>query len=473
MINNSDDKSMRMKEIINHLKENGFIFQGSEIYSGLANSWDYGPLGVLLKNNIKKTWWNFFIEKNPYNVGFDSSIIMKSKIWEVSEHLSKFNDPLIDCRQCKSRFRVDHLINHYFANINCDNWSNEKLEAYINEKNIKCIKCSSENWTKIRNFQLMFETYQGVLKEEKNKIFLRPETAQGIFINFKNVKDSCNKKIPFGIGQIGKSFRNEITPGNFIFRTREFEQMELEFFFVPKDKNDNTWFNYWLDKCWEFLGLVGLLQSENIKGKNHEKDQLAHYALATTDIEYNFPFGMSELCGVSNRGTYDLAKHSKGAGVNFQVQDPNTVVKKMVIPSVIEPSMGVERLLLALVCEAFTKRLLPKSDKARVVLKFNKKICPYQVAVMSLHKTKLGKQAYEIFEMLNQTQLRVIYEVAGDVGKSYAYQDGIGTMYCVTIDYDTETKRTVTIRDRDSTEQEVVKIDQLKEYLYNKLDIIC
>lgn len=465
-----NDKSM--KEIITHLKENGFIFQGSEIYSGLANSWDYGPLGVLLKNNIKKRWWIFFVEKNPYNVGLDSSIIMKSKVWEASGHLSNFSDPLIDCKQCKSRFRVDNLINYYFPNIECDNWTNEKLEIYINENYIKCIKCNSEDWTKIRQFQLMFETYQGVLKEEKNKIYLRPETAQGIFINFNNVKNSCNKRVPFGIGQIGKSFRNEITPGNFIFRTREFEQMELEFFFVPQDKDDATWFNYWVDQCKQFLSLVGLLNSKNIKFKNHDQNQLAHYALATTDIEYNFPFGMSELCGISNRGTYDLSKHSETSGVNFAVQDPNVTIKRIVIPAVIEPSIGVERLLLALICEAFTKEIL-KDGKARLVLKLNKNICPYQVAVLSLNKTKLGDKAYEIFEMLNKTQLRVIYEASSSVGKSYRYQDGIGTMYCVTIDYDTKTKGTVTIRDRDTTKQVIVKIDQLKKYLYDKLDIIC
>ena len=463
-------KNKSMKEIINHLKENGFIFQGSEIYSGLANSWDYGPLGVLLKNNIKKRWWEFFITKSKYNVGLDSSIIMNSKVWLASGHLNNFSDPLIDCKNCKLRFRADTLINNYYPNITLDGWDNKKLEIYINTNHIKCINCNNEEWTEIRQFQLMFETHQGVVKTEANKIYLRPETAQGIFINFNNVKNSCNKKIPFGIGQIGKSFRNEITPSNFIFRTREFEQMELEFFFIPKNKTDTTWFDYWVNECKIFIESLGLSNSKNINFKNHDKEQLAHYAQATTDIEYNFPFGMSELCGICDRGNYDLTQHSINSGIKLEIQDPNYSVKKMIIPSVIEPSMGVERLLLALICEAYTKELLDE-NKTRLVLKLHPSITPYQVAVIPLNKSKLGVEATIIFEMLKQTQLTVVYETATKIGKAYDYQDSIGTMYCVTIDYDTKSKSTVTVRNRDTRVQTTVEINQLKQYLYNELKI--
>jgi len=465
---NINDKSM--KAIINHLKENGFIFQGSEIYDGLANSWDYGPLGVALKNNIKKKWWTFFIENSKYNVGLDSSIIMNSKVWATSGHLSSFSDPLIDCKACKTRFRVDVLINHYYV-VNCDGWSNDQLESYIKENNIKCFTCHQENWTKIRQFQLMFESHQGVIKEDKNKIYLRPETAQGIFINFNNVKNSYNLKIPFGIGQIGKSFRNEITPGNFIFRTREFEQMELEFFFIPKDEKDSSWFDYWVNQCLAFMKDIGLSNKKNLNLKVQKNNQLAHYALATIDIEYNFPFGFNELCGICNRGNYDLTKHAQASKVKFEVQDPNFKTKKLVIPSVIEPSMGVERLLLALVCEAYTTEI--KDSKTRVILKLNKHIAPYHIAIIPLNKSKLGQQAYDIFEMLKQTQLRVVYEESAKIGKAYHYQDRIGTMYCITIDYETIKDNMVTIRDRDTTNQSRVKISELKQYLYAKLEIIC
>ncbi|WP_308149813.1 glycine--tRNA ligase [Spiroplasma sp. AdecLV25b] len=460
------------KEIIIHLKEKGFIFQGSEIYSGLANTWDYGPLGVKLKNNIKQQWWNFFVEKNQYNVGLDSSILMNSKVWTASGHLSNFSDPLIDCKSCKARFRADNLINVKRPDIIFDGWSSEKLEKFIVDNHIKCLKCNQEDWTSIRQFQLMFETHQGVIKDEHNKIYLRPETAQGIFINFNNVRKSVNQKIPFGIGQIGKSFRNEITPSNFIFRTREFEQMELEFFFIPQNQNDNTWFDYWVNQCKIFLASVGLSNSKNLSFKQHEPNQLAHYALATTDIEYNFPFGMSELCGICNRGNYDLTKHSESSGVKMEVQDPNVATKKMVIPSVIEPSMGVERLLLALICEAYTKEVLT-DGRQRIVLKLDKNIVPFQVAIMPSNKNKFGALATKIFDDLKYTQLKVIYETAANVGKSYRYQDGIGTMYCVTVDYATEEQGTVTVRDRNTTQQEIVPLSSLKKYLYNKLDIIC
>lgn len=460
------------KEIIIHLKEKGFIFQGSEIYSGLANTWDYGPLGVKLKNNIKQRWWDFFIEKNQYNVGLDSSILMNSKVWTVSGHLSNFSDPLIDCKICKARFRADNLINDTHPNITLDGWSNEKLEKFISDNKIKCLKCGKEDWTSIRQFQLMFETHQGVIKDNHNKIYLRPETAQGIFINFNNVRKSVNQKIPFGIGQIGKSFRNEITPGNFIFRTREFEQMELEFFFIPQNQKDNTWFDYWVNQCKIFLASVGLSNSKNLSFKQHESSQLAHYALATTDIEYNFPFGMNELCGICNRGNYDLTKHSESSGVKMEVQDPNVVTKKMVIPSVIEPSMGVERLLLALICEAYTKEVL-NDGRQRIVLKLDKSITPFQVAIIPSNKNKFGVLATKIFHDLKHTQIRVVYAYSTSIGKSYRYQDGIGTMYCVTVDYATEEQNTVTVRDRNTMQQEIVPLNLLKKYLYNKLDISC
>lgn len=451
-----------MKEIINHLKENGFIFQGSQLYGGLANSWDYGPLGVALKNKIKANWWNFFIKNSNYNLGLDSSILLNSQVWKASGHLQNFNDPLIDCKNCKSRFRADNLINHYFNELEVDGWNNEQLQEFINKEKIKCLKCQENNFTNVRQFQLMFETQQGSLQDAGNKLYLRPETAQGIFINFNNIKNTFNKKLPFGIGQIGKSFRNEITPGNFIFRTLEFEQMELEFFFDNKD--GTNWFNYWVEQVENFIKSLGL-EANSYRLKQHKKEELSHYALATTDIQYYFPFGWKELCGIANRGDYDLKAHSKHSNTSLVSKD--LITNENIIPYVIEPSMGVERLLLAIICESLTKET--KEGKERTVLKLNEKLVPYHVAISSLHKKKLGPKAYEIYKQLQNSNLDIIYEEKPNIGKVYNYHDSIGTLFCLTVDYDSENDNCVTIRHRDSTEQKRVKIKDLKTFIYKEL----
>lgn len=466
-----DKNDFSMKEIINHLKNFGFIFQGSEIYGGLANTWDYGHLGVVLKNKIKLAWWNYFIKNNQYNIGLDSSIFLNSKVWQASGHLDSFNDPLIDCKECKFRFRADNLIQHYFPDLNCDGWSFEKLDKFIFEKQLKCLNCHKFNFTKVRQFQLMFEINQGLISDEnnknnyENKLYLRPETAQGIFINFNNIKKAYNKKLPFGIGQIGKSFRNEITPGNFIFRTLEFEQMELEFFYSPLDNTD--WFNYWIKETEKFIELIGI-SKRNFQLRKHDKDELSHYSLATTDIQYHFPFGLKELCGVANRGDYDLLHHSKKSKTKFLMED--NINHKNVIPFVIEPSMGVERLLLAIICENLVRE--NKENKDRTVLKLNPLLAPYHVAIASLNKKKLGSKAQEVFSLLSNSLLDVILEQKSEIGKIYNYHDQIGTLYCITVDYQTEVDNTITIRNRDTMKQERVKISNIKNYLYQKLNII-
>lgn len=454
-----------MKEIINHLKDFGFIFQGSEIYGGLANTWDYGHLGTILKNKIKLAWWNHFIKNNQYNIALDSSILLNPKVWKVSGHLDSFNDPLIDCKECKSRFRADNLIQHYYPDVNCDGWSLDKLDAFIKEKQLKCLNCQKFNFTKVRQFQLMFETNQSTLQDQGTKLYLRPETAQGIFINFNNVKKAYNKKLPFGIGQIGKSFRNEITPGNFIFRTFEFEQMELEFFYSPSDKTD--WFKYWLAEIETFIQALGITK-DSYQLRMHNKDELSHYSLATTDIQYPFPFGTKELCGIANRGDFDLKQHSEASKAKFLVEDSET--HKQVMPLVIEPSMGVERLLLAIICESLIQQ--KDEDKKRIVLKLNSLLAPYHVAISSLNKKKLGTKAETVFALLSKSLLDVIFDQKSEIGKVYNYHDQIGTLYCVTIDYQTEQDNTVTVRDRDTMKQERVSIEDLKQYLYKKVNII-
>lgn len=456
-----------MKEIINHLKDFGFVFQGSDIYGGLANTWDYGHLGVVLKNKIKTAWWNYFIKNSQYNIGLDSSILLNSKVWKASGHLDSFNDPLIDCKDCKFRFRADNFIQHYFSDLECDGWSVEKLDDFIQEKQLKCLNCNKFNFTKVRKFQLMFETSQGIVtsNNQANKLYLRPETAQGIFINFNNVKKAYNKKLPFGIGQIGKSFRNEITPGNFIFRTLEFEQMELEFFYSPSDTID--WFKYWLSEMTKFVESLGLTKS-NYQLREHNKDELSHYSLATTDIQYQFPFGFKELCGIANRGDYDLVKHGEESKTNFTAQDEKT--NKSVSPLVVEPSMGVERLLLAIICESLIKEEI--DSKQRIVLKLNHLVAPYHVAVASLNKKKLGSKAQEVFSLLEKSLLDVIFDQKSEIGKVYNYHDQIGTLYCITIDYDSLIDNKVTIRDRDTMKQERIEISKVKEFLYQKLSIV-
>lgn len=460
------NNAFSMKEIINHLKDFGFVFQGSEIYGGLANTWDYGHLGVVLKNKIKLAWWNFFIKNSQYNIGLDSAILLNSKVWKASGHLDSFNDPLIDCKNCKFRFRADNLIQHYFPDLNCDGWSVEKLDAFIQEKQLKCLNCHQFNFTKVRQFQLMFEINQGLVQDQGNKLYLRPETAQGIFINVNNVRKAYNKKLPFGIGQIGKSFRNEITPGNFIFRTLEFEQMELEFFYSPEDKTN--WFEHWLTEVTNFIESLGITKA-SYQLRKHDQEELSHYSLATTDVQYQFPFGSKELCGVANRGSYDLTKHSEASKTKLLVED--SITNKPVLPLVIEPSMGVERLFLAIICEQLIRE--EQGEKKRVVLKLNSLLAPYHVAVASLNKKKLGAKAQEVFSLLAKSSLDVFFEQKSEIGKVYNYHDQIGTLYCVTVDYQSLEDQQVTVRNRDTMVQERVAINNLKGYLEQKLNLVC
>jgi len=451
-----------LDELVAHLKSTGFVFQGSEIYGGLANSWDYGPLGVELKNNLKKLWWDFFVRKSPYNVGLDSSIILNSKVWKASGHVDGFNDPLIDCKKCHSRWRADKLIEAKFPEVNAGEMNNQELEAFIKEHNITCPKCGSTDFTPIRQFGLMFKTNQGVLEDETSTVYLRPETAQGIFINFKNVQRTMRKKLPFGIGQIGKSFRNEITPGNFIFRTREFEQMELEFFYNPKDSAD--WFLFWVNQVEKFLEEEIMLSKDLYHLREHDPKELAHYSSRTTDIEFDFPFGRGELWGIADRGNYDLTQHSQGSSSDLNYLDPETNEK--IIPHVIEPSVGVERLILAILCQAFEVEKLENGERA--VLHLPYQLAPYQLAVMPLQK-QLSEQAYALYEdLLND--FSVVYDETGNVGKRYRRQDAIGTPFVITYDFDSNDDQKVTVRNRDSMVQERVAIADLRSYLADAIE---
>ena len=450
-------------EVVNHMKTSGFVYQGSEIYGGLANTWDFGPLGVELKQNIKNAWWKRFIQEDPNNVGIQSAILMNPNVWVASGHVGGFSDPLMDCKECKSRFRADQLIEEATHNeVSPNGWSNEEMENYIREHEIACPKCGAKNFTDIRQFNLMFKTFQGVTEDSSSEIYLRPETAQGIFVNFKNVQRTTRKKIPFGIGQIGKSFRNEITPGNFIFRTREFEQMELEFFCEPG--TDLEWFTYWKDFCVQFLKDLGL-DEQNIRLREHAKEELAHYSNGTSDIEYNFadPIGWGELWGIADRTDFDLKAHQTTSKQSLEYFDPETNEKY--IPYVIEPSVGVERLLLALMCEAYTVEELERDT--RVVLKLHPYLAPYKVAVLPLSK-KLQDKAGEVFNMLSK-HFACTYDENQNIGKRYRRQDAIGTPYCVTVDFDTMEDGCVTVRDRDTMEQERIKIEDLKDYIEKRI----
>ena len=444
-------------KIVNHAKVYGFVYPGSEIYGGLANSWDYGPLGVEMKNNVKKAWWNRFVSKCKYNVGLDSAIILNPRVWEASGHLATFSDPLIDCKYCKSRFRADKLIEEFDPSVKASVMSNEELEDYIN-KNIKCPKCGHQDYTQIRNFQLMFKTSIGVVEDQKSTAYLRPETAQGIFINFKNVQRTSRKKVPFGIGQIGKAFRNEITPGNFIFRTREFEQMELEFFCKPN--TDLEWYDYWKNYCMNFLLDLGI-RKENLQFVEYAKEELAHYAAATSDILYNFPFSdtFEELWGIADRTDFDLTRHQQYSGENLAYLDPET--NERYIPYVVEPSVGVDRLMLALLCDAYDEEDL--DGQSRVVLHLHPQIAPYVCAVFPLSK-QLSAKASEVHDLLLE-HFTCDYDEAGSIGKRYRREDAIGTKYCITVDFDTENDNCVTVRDRDSMEQVRVPLDKLVEYI--------
>ena len=456
-------EKITMDDLVNYSKQYGFVFQGSEIYGGLANSFDFGPLGTELKNNIKKAWMKKFVEEDINNVKLDSAILMNPKVWEASGHLSTFADPLIDCRECKSRYRADKLIEDYTkGEITGDGMSNEELINYINEHNIVCPKCGKLNYTDIRQFNLMFKTFQGVTEDSKNTIYLRPETAQGIFTNFMNVQRSMRLKVPFGIGQIGKSFRNEITPGNFIFRVREFEQMELEFFCKPGTELE--WFNYYKNACFNFLLSLGIKKG-NLRMRDHSKEELCFYSNATTDIEYNFPFGFGELWGIASRTDYDLKQHTKFSGENLSYLDPET--NERYVPYVIEPSLGVERLFLTILSDAYTKEEL-ENGEVREVLKIHPFLAPYKVCILPLIKKNHSSKAMEVYKNLC-SHFPVSYDESGNIGKRYRRSDAIGTPFAITIDDNTINDNTVTVRDRDTMKQEVVNIDDLVNYIEEKI----
>lgn len=456
-----------LDKIVNLCKSRGFVFPGSEIYDGLANSWDYGPLGVELKNNIKKAWWQKFVTECKYNVGLDSAILMNPRVWKASGHLGGFSDPLMDCKSCKSRHRADDLIENYIKSKNLDiniaGWEtdNKKMEDFIAQNKVPCPICGKCDWTPIRKFNLMFKTFIGVTEDSTNAVYLRPETAQGIFVNFKNILRTTRSKMPMGVGQIGKSFRNEITPGNFIFRQREFEQMELEFFCEPG--TDMEWFNYWRSYCKNWLLYMGI-KEENIRLRDHSKEELCFYSKATTDFEYKFPFGWGELWGVADRTDYDLTQHANESKQALDYLDP--VTNKKYVPYVIEPSLGVDRMFLTVLCDAYNEEELEGGD-TRVVLKLKPALAPYKVAVLPLSK-KLSEKADEVYSNLIK-HFSCTYDEAGSIGKRYRRQDEIGTPLCVTIDFDTLETGMVTIRDRDTMKQDLVKIEDIVNYVNKKI----
>ena len=454
-------EELTMEKLVGLCKQYGFIYQGSEIYGGLSNTWDYGPVGALLKNNIKNAWLKKFIQEDPNNVGLDSAILMNPKVWEASGHISTFSDPLIDCKSCKTRHRADKLVED-FAHIDAAAMNNEELIKYINEHQIPCPKCGKVNYTDIRQFNLMFKTFQGVTEDSKSTIYLRPETAQGIFADFLNVQRSMRLKVPFGIGQVGKSFRNEITPGNFIFRVREFEQMELEFFCKPGTELD--WFKYYKDYCKKFLISLGI-KEENLRLRDHSQEELSFYSNATTDIEYKFPFGWGELWGIASRTDYDLSQHQKYSGESMQYLDPETNEKY--IPYVIEPSLGVERLVLTILCNAYRNETL-EDGSSREVMAFHPYLAPYKACVLPLVKKYHSEKATEIYRNLSKNFM-VSYDETGSIGKRYRRQDIIGTPLCITVDEETLNNNTVTIRDRDTMEQITLPLDQVEEYISNKI----
>ena len=449
-----------MDKIIALCKGRGFIFAGSEIYGGLANTWDYGPLGAELKNNIKKAWLKKFVQESKYNVGLDSAILMNPQTWVASGHLAGFSDPLMDCKSCKTRHRADNLIED-FDGTSTAGWESNRLEEYITEKKIACPHCGKQDFTGIRKFNLMFKTFQGVTEESANEIYLRPETAQGIFVNFANIQRTSRKKVPFGVAQIGKSFRNEITPGNFIFRVREFEQMELGFFCKPG--TDLEWFGYWKDFCKNWLLSLGL-KEENLRLRDHGAEELSFYSKATTDFEYLFAFGWGELWGIADRTDYDLKQHIEASGKSLEYFDPETNEKY--IPYVIEPSLGVERLLLAVITDAYDEEALDDGT-SRNVLRFHPYLAPVKAAILPLSK-KLGEKAEEIYADLCK-HFPCEYDEAGNIGKRYRRQDEIGTPYCVTVDFDSLEDGKVTIRERDSMAQERVAIDEVRDYIEKRI----
>ncbi len=460
-----------MDKIISLAKTRGFVYPGSEIYGGLANTWDYGNLGVELKNNVKKAWWKKFIQENPYNVGVDCAILMNPQTWIASGHLGSFSDPLMECKECHTRHRADQVIEAFAAEkgieltSSVDGWSDEEMEKFIEENNVPCPSCGKHNFTEIRHFNLMFKTFQGVTEDAKNTVYLRPETAQGIFVNFKNVQRTSRKKVPFGIGQIGKSFRNEITPGNFTFRTREFEQMELEFFCKPGTQTE--WFEYWRSFCYNWLLDLGIAK-ENLRLRDHDPEELSFYSDHTTDIEYAFPFtDWGELWGIASRTDYDLTQHQNTSGEPMDYFDDE--INEKYIPYVVEPSLGADRVTLAFLCEAYDEEVLDaEKNDVRTVLHFHPAIAPVKIGVFPLSK-KLSEGAEKVYADLSK-YWNCEYDDRGAIGKRYRRQDEIGTPFCITYDFDSEEDGAVTVRDRDTMEQERVKIEDLKAYFEAKLE---
>ena len=458
-----------MEKIVAVAKSRGFVFPGSEIYGGLANTWDYGPLGVELKNNVKKAWWQKFVQESPYNVGVDCAILMNTQTWVASGHIGGFSDPLMDCKECHERFRADQLIENFAKEkgieleSSVDGWSNEEMQNWINNHNVPCPSCGAHNFTDIRQFNLMFKTFQGVTEDAQNTVYLRPETAQGIFVNFKNVQRTSRKKVPFGIGQIGKSFRNEITPGNFTFRTREFEQMELEFFCKPG--TDLEWFGYWRGFCRDWLLSLGIPE-DHIRLRDHDPAELAFYSKGTTDIEYTFPFGWGELWGIADRTDYDLGRHAEVSGQDLTYFDDETNEKYL--PYVIEPSLGADRVVLAFLCEAYDEENIGTEEKPdiRTVMHFHPALAPVKIAVLPLSK-KLSEPASEIYQQLAK-KYACDFDDRGNIGKRYRREDEIGTPFCVTYDFDSEEDHMVTVRDRDTMDQVRIPIAELDAYFADK-----
>ena len=459
-------EKLKMEEMVNYAKQYGFIFQGSEIYGGLSNTWDYGPLGIELKENVRKAWWKKFIQEHPFNYGLQSSILMNPKVWEATGHITNFSDPLMDCRKCKTRYRADKLINEYLITLEydetADGWTNEELENFIKDKDISCPHCDATDFTPIRKFNTMFKTFQGVTEDAKDTIYLRPETAQGMFVNFNNVARSMRLKIPFGIGQTGKSFRNEITPGNFTFRTREFEQMELEFFCKPG--TDLEWFGYYKNFCMDWLKELGI-KKDNLRFRDHSKEELSFYSVATSDIEYLYPQGWDELWGIADRTDYDLKVHEEYSGVSMTYTDPETSEKY--IPYCVEPALGLDRVILAFLCDAYKKEVLENNEE-REVLSIHPFLAPVKVTILPLIKKLHSEKALEIYSNLCK-EFNCLYDEAGSIGKRYRRSDAIGTPLAITIDDETINNKTVTIRDRDTMNQEKIQIDEITKYVNERV----
>ncbi|RPF47408.1 glycyl-tRNA synthetase [Hydrogenoanaerobacterium saccharovorans] len=458
MLKNSEKT---MDKIVALCKGRGFVYSGSEIYGGLSNTWDYGPLGVEFKNNVKRAWWKKFVQESPYNVGLDSAILMNPQVWVASGHVGGFSDPLMDCKDCKTRHRADKLIEDQ-TGVSPEGWEFDKMKQFVVDNNVKCPDCGSQNFTDIRKFNLMFKTFQGITEDSKNEIYLRPETAQGIFVNFNNVQRTTRRKLPFGVAQVGKSFRNEITPGNFTFRTREFEQMELEFFCKPD--TDLDWFYYWKDYCHNWLLSLGI-KEENLRLRDHAPEELSFYSKATTDIEFVFPFGWGELWGIADRTNYDLSQHQNHSGKSMEYFDQETNEKY--VPYVVEPSLGADRVVLAFLCEAYDEEQIDEKD-TRVVMRLHPALAPIKACILPLSK-KLNENATKVFHDLSK-KFMVDYDDAGSIGKRYRRQDEIGTPFCITYDFDSENDGCVTVRDRDTMEQQRLPISELVSFIESKLE---